>query len=203
MKFYPLISLIAGLTCFFFALIVILKGKNKQENRTFFLASTFTGIWTLFPFLTSLPANHNFALQIARILYFFAAFVPTTWHYFMVNLLEIPNNKKKTIIFLGISIVFACLSFTPWIVKSIVRLAPNFHVQAGPLYFLFIIFFLAVFSDIILKLYQAFKIANGYRKSQIFYVCSAYVAGVISGALHFFSAYTGKEPISHDLFIIL
>ncbi|MFH0918339.1 MAG: ATP-binding protein [Candidatus Omnitrophota bacterium] len=203
MKLYPLLSLIAGLVCFSFASIVIFKGKENKKNRSFFLASALTGIWTLFPFLTSLPKNNSSVLVIARLLYFFAAFVPTAWYYFMVNLLEIEKNQRKTIFFIFISVIFASLSFTPLLVKGVARFAPNFYPQAGAFYFLFIIFFLIIFSEIILRLYLVFKNATGYRKSQILYVCVAYTAGALSGALHFLSAYTGKEPISHDIFIIL
>jgi len=203
MKLYPLLSLIAGLVCFSFASIVMFKGKENKKNRSFFLATVLTGIWTLFPFLTSLPKNNSLALTIARILYFFAAFVPTAWYYFMINLLEIEINKKKIAFFIFISLIFAPLSFTPLLVKGVSRFVPNFYPQAGKLYFLFIIFFLIVFSEIILRLYQVFKNATGYRKSQILYVCAAYTAGAVSGALHFFAVYTGKEPIPHDIFIIL
>ena len=95
MKLYPSLSLVAGLVCFCFASIVIVKDKGNKKNRSFFVASVLTGIWTLFPFLTSLAKNYNSALLIARLLYLFAAFVPTAWYYFMVDILEDKKTKKK------------------------------------------------------------------------------------------------------------
>ncbi|MBU3959030.1 MAG: hypothetical protein KKE91_04130, partial [Candidatus Omnitrophica bacterium] len=149
---YSLSSLIASSACFFFAIPVILKGARNSQNRSFFLATVFTGIWTLFPFLTSLPKSDYNALLIARLLYIFAVFVPTAWFYFMISLLGKTEEKKKLIVFYIVSILFAAVSFTPLLVKDVRRFAPSFSPEPGPLYFPFMIFFAVIFTNIFFKL---------------------------------------------------
>ncbi|MFH0790828.1 MAG: histidine kinase N-terminal 7TM domain-containing protein, partial [Candidatus Omnitrophota bacterium] len=204
MKFYSLSSLIAGLGCFFFAAVVLLKGRKNNQNRSFFIATILTGIWTLFPFLTSLPERDDIALFIARLLYLFASFVPTAWFYFMINVLGSSKREKiKLFTFYSISIIFAFLSSTRFLVKGVTRFAPYFCPQAGPWYFLFIIFFAGVFIYILCTLFTALRNARGYYRRQLIYVSWAYFIGAMSGVIHFIAAYTNKEPFSHDLLLIV
>lgn len=204
MKFYSLSSLIAGLGCFFFATVVLLKGRKNNQNRSFFMATVLTGIWTLFPFLASLPERDDIALFIARLLYLFASFVPTAWFYFMINVLGSSERERiKLFTFYFISILFASFSFTRFLIKGITRFAPYFCPQAGTMYFLFIIFFAGVFIYILCTLFTALKNARGYYRRQLTYVSWAYFIGAMSGVIHFIAAYTNKEPFPHDLLLII
>lgn len=203
MKLYPVISLVAAIVCFVFAVSVFLKSKRNTQNRAFCFATILTGTWALFPFLTSLPEDNLEALAIARGIYFFASFVPTAWFYFMIKVLGYTTVNRKFIVFSCTSLFFAAISFTPFLVKYVIRFAPNFSPQAGPLFFLFIIFFVVVFADILLKLLFAVRKASGHRRSQLVYISWAYFIGAISGILHFVSAYSGKEPFPHDFLLIL
>jgi signal transduction histidine kinase len=180
-----------------------LKGTRSKQNRSFFLATVLTGTWSAFPFLTSLPESSHMALTITRALYVFASFVPTAWFYFLIHFLDDKRQNKKLFICYFLSVFFASVSFTPLLVKGVIRFAPNFSPQAGPLYLLFVLFFSAIFTSILIHLYIELKASKGYRKSQLIYVTWAYLMGAISGAVHFISAYTGKEIIPHDIFLII
>lgn len=203
MNVFALLSLSAGLTCFFFATLVILKGKKSNQNRAFFIATILTGLWTSFPFLTSLPENDYTALTIARLLYIFASFVPTAWFYFMICILGNYKDKNRLYIFYFISLLFASVSHTPFLIKGIGRFTPYFFPKPGFLYLFFMLFFAIVFSYILLRLFIALKNTHGYPRSRIIYVSWAYLIGAISGIIHFIAAYTGREPFSHDILILL
>ncbi len=202
MKIFPLFSLIAACVCYFFAFLVLFKDKKSNKNRSFFLATILTGIWTFFPFLTSLPKSEQTAFIITKCLYFIASFVPVAWYFFMLNLLG-DKERKKLLFFTLSSLVFAFLSLNPLFIKGVARFTPSFSPSPGPLYFMFIILFSVIFGIILLRLYREFRYATGYRRSQLIYVGWAYVMGAISGTLHFISAYTNKEPIPHDIFLIM
>ncbi len=203
MKLYPTISLIAAAVCYIFAILVFLNGKRNTQNRAFCFATMLTGTWALFPFLTSLPEDNLDALAIARGIYFFASFVPTAWFYFMINVLGCTNENRKFFAFFCISLFFSVISFSPFMIKYVIRFAPNFSPQAAPLFFLFILFFVVVFAEILIKLFSAVRRAAGHRRSQLVYISWAYFIGAISGILHFVSAYTGKEPFPHDILLII
>ena len=202
MNIYSFLSLVAGTVSLFFAALVLIKGGASKQNRSFFIATVLTGIWTYFPFLISISPD-NSLLVIAKVLYLSASFVPTAWFYFMMNILGLPQERKRLISLCFISGFFALASLSTFLVKGVIRFAPHFSPQPGILYPLFIIFFGTVFLYILIRLAIAFKNSRGYRKSQLFYIYWAYLLGAVSGTIHFLAAYLGKEPIPHDIFIIL
>lgn len=203
MNIYQLLSLTACLVCYFFAALVFLKGARNSQNRAFSLATALTGTWSAFPFLSALPESDYTALIITRALYLLASFVPTAWFYFMVKLLNDNRDTGKLFFFSCISIFFASISFTPFLIKDVIRFSPNFSLQAGRLYIAFIAFFIIVFANILFRLIVTLRNARGYRKSRLIYVCWAYMIGALSGIIHFISTYTNKEPVPHDIFIII
>ncbi len=203
MSIFPPLSLIAGLVCYFFAAVVLFKGKKSKQNRSFFLATILTGIWSLFPFLTSLPKDKSSALLIARLIYVVAPFVPTAWFYFLINLLGLKKERKMLAGFFLGSLIFSGLSFNPLLIKGITRFAPSFYPKVGPLYLPFVMFFVWVFSLIFLRLYGAIKKSRGSEKNQLIYIAWAYVFGGAGGAIHLISGFINTEIIPHDLFIII
>jgi len=203
MNAYSLLSLIAAAVCFFFTTLVLIKGKNSRQSRSFCLATILTGIWTLFPFLTSLAPDNRSALLIGRSLYIVAAFVPTAWFYFMINISSSTGAAKRLVVFFFTSLFFSAVSLTPFLIEGVTRFAPHFSPQPGPLFPLFMVFFAVVFVEILYRLLIAIKNARGYRRSQLIYVNWAYLLGAISGIIHFAAAYFQKEPLPHDIFIIV
>lgn len=203
MNLNVLLSFCAGLTCFFFALLVLLKGIRNKPNRSFFIATVLTGLWTLFPFLTSLPKDNYTALNITRLLYIFASFVPTSWFYFMICILNSYKDKTKLYIFCFVSLIFAFFSFSPFFIHGISRFTPYFFIKPGFLYLFFMAFFGIVFYYVLFRLITALKNSQGYPRSRIIYLGWSYLIGAMSGIIHFIAAYTGKEPFPHDILILL
>ena len=109
MNIYSFLSLVAGTVSLFFAALVLIKGGASKQNRSFFIATVLTGIWTYFPFLISISPD-NSLLVIAKVLYLSASFVPTAWFYFMMNILGLPQERKRLISLCFISGFFALAS---------------------------------------------------------------------------------------------
>ena len=95
MNIYSVASLLASFSCITLALFVFLKDRSKILNRSFTLVASFAGVWTSFPFLVSLPEDEKTALFLARIIYIFAAFVPTTFCYFGLVILNQEKGKRE------------------------------------------------------------------------------------------------------------
>ena len=201
MNIYSFSSLIAGLICFFFSLFVFLKGTKKPLNQAYSLTTLLAGIWTSLPFVLSITKDENLSIFSARIIYFFASFLPTSGYYLMNVLLEEETKKIRFLIFL--SLCFAFLSLTSLNIKSVIKFAPCFTVKPGIFYILFVIFFISVFLEIMFKIFKVTKKLYGSRRNQLIYTNLAYLTGGVGAVLHFVSAYTSMEPFPHDIFVAI
>ena len=144
MNIYTFASLFATLSCVAIALFVLLEDRKSHLIRSFALISLLTGVWTLFPYLVSVPKSENTALFFARFVYIFAALVPTAFCYFVLVLLGLEKQRKQIRIInllFAISIVFSLVSFHEDFIRGVVRYQPFFAVIPGPLFFPFILFF--------------------------------------------------------------
>lgn len=205
MNIYSLSSLIASVFCVSLGSFVCLR-KGKDKRRTSFgLASILTGLWSLFPFATSIAPNKESALFFARFIYIFAAFTPSAWLHFMLSIVGDKKNKGQGLTLIGAygaSIFILCLCFNPLFIKGVSRFAPHFSVIPGSLFPLFIFAFSVIFIYIVYNVSQKFQIAQGHFKNQLKYILLSFVFGAFSGMLHFGAAYFNREPFPHDLLLI-
>ena len=206
MNIYSFVSLIATISCLFVGLFVYLKDKNNLVNRSFGLITLTGGIWTAFPFLTSLPEDEALALVLARAIYVFAAFVPATFYYFIIALLHLENDSQEKIklgLVLIISTIFAILSFSPGFIEGIARYQPFFTVNPGRFYDAFMAFFVVVFGYSAYKCFNAYLESSGLRRNQLKYILASSAIAYAAGVMHFLGAYFRVEPFPHDFLLII
>lgn len=206
MNIYSLASLLASFSCITLALFVFLKDRSKILNRSFTLIATFAGVWTSFPFLISLSESENTALFLARIIYIFAAFVPTTFCYFgLVILNQEKGNKEKYILKLLFlfSLIFATLSFSPNFIQGVLRGQPFFTFIPGKYYIPFMLFFALGCGYTFYRCYKGYLCSSSTKRNQMKYILVAFTFAYIAGFMHFLAAYLRTEPFPHDFLLVL
>ena len=144
MNLYSTASLVASTTCLLLGFFIFSKDPKNLLNQSFALIIGLTGIWSLFPFVASLPLQARIALTLTRVLYLFASFVPAAWCFFVLVLLKVDKIKteQQTLrVLFWASTIFAVLSFTPNFIQGLVREQPFFGVIPGLSYVPFVLFF--------------------------------------------------------------
>ena len=204
MNLFSVSSLVASVGCIGIALFVYSKNTKTNLNKSFALIIGLTGIWTSFPFLTSLPEDLDTAVTITRIIYIFSAFVPTGFHNFAIVLLDQDKQQRERKIqklLLFISIAFALSSFSSNFIQGILRFQPSFTVIPGVLYIPFMLFFGVGCGYAFYLTIKGYLVSAGSKRNQLKYVLAAVACGYTAGIVHFIGAYLHAEPIPHDLFL--
>ncbi len=206
MNIFPIASLLASLSCFAVGCLVYFKDRSRRLNQSFALITVLAGTWTLFPFLTSLPKDDDVALMVGRLLYVFAAFVPTAFCYFVLVLLNVDNEKTErlfvSLLFLS-STVFGASAFSPVFIQGIVRSDSLFAPIPGILYAPFVVFFSLGCGYAFYKCFRSFRVAAGARRNQLKYILASFAFAYTAGFLHFRAAYQIPEPFPHDFLLII
>ncbi|HJU03905.1 MAG TPA: ATP-binding protein [Nitrospiraceae bacterium] len=206
MNIYAIASLLASISCVTLGFFVFLKDKHRLLNRSFTLIAGFAGVWTALPFVISLPEDEHTAVFLARILYMFAAFVPTTFYYFVLVLLspEKQTREKNILkVLLLLSSIFAMISFHPDFIQGLLRNQPFFTVIPGPLYTPFILFMGLGSGYAFVKCFLGYTHSFGAKRNQLKYILIAFGFAHTGAVIHFLGAYLRTEPFPHDLLLIL
>lgn len=206
MNIYSISSIIASVICWLLGALTYLNNRNDIKNKSFSLLLISIGIWTLFPFVTSIAADNDTALFYGRLVYIFALFTPPNFYLAISIILEIQNQKKNKIItkiaYL-VSLLFLPFSFSNLLITNVKRFMPNFFVSPGILYPVFILFFGVICLFTFYNLYSVYKKSSGVFKNQVKYVFVGFAVAFIGGIFHVCSPYINVEIIPHDFFIIL
>src|ERR1044071_325209 len=122
MSLYALTSLVASVSCLALAVLVQLKDNRNPLYQAFTKIVLLAGVWTTFPLLISLPADPDTALSIGRIVYAFAAFVPTAFLHFTFVFLRCDAEPRARLVLrasLACSILFVAISITPYLIQGL------------------------------------------------------------------------------------
>ena len=120
---------------------VIAGGYRIPARRTFCLATILTGIWTTFPFLTSIIPSEATALLLTRFIYVAAGFVPAAWLHFMTTVVSPDRTPFRTAMLAFsylVGLLFIPLSFSRDFITGLTKFAPHFSVVPGHLYPIFV-----------------------------------------------------------------
>jgi signal transduction histidine kinase len=207
MNIFSLSSILASSFCILLAFFVVFRDRRRATNRSFAIITTLAGIWSLFPFLATIAKNDVIALQLDRIAYFAAIFVPATFLDFVFYIIGEKKSAKENLalnISYLFSLLFFALNFTPLLIKGVLRFQPQFYVVPGPAYPLFVMFFGFICLYAFVKLIFKYQVSSGTKRNQLKYIFIAFVFAYISGLMHFLPAYLGRwaEPFPHDLLLI-
>lgn len=203
---FSLCSIVASIICWVLGAIVFLNNKYDLRNKSFSLLLVSIGIWTLFPFLSSIAVDDAVAIFHARLVYIFAIFTPPNFYLAISALLGTAKMKKNKIaisIMYCISCLFFFISFSRLFIRGVYRFQPNFFVNPGSFFSLFIIFFGTICLFTFHELFTAFRKSSGSFRNQIIYILTGFIIAFIGGVLHVFAPYLNMEIVPHDIFIII
>ncbi|MFA4941917.1 MAG: histidine kinase N-terminal 7TM domain-containing protein, partial [Patescibacteria group bacterium] len=205
--FLSIDGLMTGIVAFIFGLVVLSRNKKNIVNKTLFLLTTTTALWSLgYWRWLSIYQDEELALFWTRVLSIGSTLIPLFYFHWIVSLLGINREKRKKIIFFYIiTFFFLLFSFSPLFVKNVEPTANfSFWPKAGwlySLYLIFIYFYLVVYS--VFLLFRNYKNSVGLKRTQIKYVLFGSILGFGGGATNFFLWYgINILPIGNVLVVL-
>ncbi|MFA6637177.1 MAG: ATP-binding protein [Candidatus Omnitrophota bacterium] len=205
MTVYTVSSLLAFLVCLFLVLVVVLQKNKSQAHRDFVLVTLFTGIWSLFPVSTVIFPSEKATLLLVRVVYLFAVLAVPAFLKFGLTIVESSEKRHERsavrIAFFS-AFLFLPFLFSRLLIAGVRTYQPYSILVPGPLFPVFIGFFLIICVYTFLKMLSFFRKATGHKKNQVKYVFTAYFLAFLGGMIHFGTAYGLREVFPHDIFIV-
>jgi len=179
---------IVGILNIALGILVFLKGKRRLTNRIYSIFSFLLAFWSFISFSIALSQEINRALFLIRIVFSYAAFVPSTFYLFAICIGEenIPKKElRKLILFYVLSICNVFISFSPnFIVEGYMGIKGN--ISTGPIIkygkpeiSVYTINILFILSAGLYHLYKKKKEKSGITAIEIHYVFIAVLFGTI------------------------
>jgi signal transduction histidine kinase len=205
MTVYTVSSLLAFLVCIFLVLVVFLQKNKSQAHKDFVLVTLFTGVWCLFPFSTVIFASESATLVLVKWVYISALFTGPAFLKFGLTVAESGEKQhERSVIRISfiLAFLFIPILFSRMLVLGVKVYQPYSALVPGPLFPVFIGFFLATCGYSFYKILVFFRKAVGHKKNQVKYVFIAYFFAFLGGLIHFGSAYGLREVFPHDIFVV-
>ena len=204
MKYHALVSILASGICLLLAVFIIFRAGFSAIRRSFACVTMLIAVWSMSPFVSSLPLEKDVLLVILRGIYVSAIFVPTGFFIFMSQLLELGRHRVTQAILVGsffVSMIFLSISLTPFFIRDIKPNDYGYGIVPGESYPFFIAFFAFMYLFASVKLWERFVSAQEARRNQLLYIGVAFAMAFISGLIHFLASYGIPEIFPHDILV--
>ncbi len=179
------ILIIVILFNFTLGLVIFFRSYKDIVARFFFFLILSIIVWILSNFFLDIIRDKTIAWIITKIAYLAAILITTLFLYFVTIFprgISKLSKKIKPMIFIG-GFLFGILSVSNLIVKDIEILSIGINIISGPLYLLFMIYFLgfmtAGLAILVRKMYQEI----GIERAQIQYLLTGIILFTIGGSL--------------------
>jgi len=201
-------GLINGIVSIFFSLTILLNNRKSLVNRTLFLLTTVTALWSLSYWRwLSIYDDATTALFWVRILSIFSTLIPIFYAHWIISLLGLARKKRLLlVVFYTITIFFLGFTFSDLFVAGVAPVLNfAFWPRAGAVYTVYIFTaytFMFVYS-LLLLLKHYFSTIDPNRKEQLRYVVWGSALGFIGGASNFLLWYDIPVPPLGNFLVIL
>jgi hypothetical protein len=184
---------LASLFCFSLASIALLRKENNKTNRLFVLSNVSLGLWNISDLLiNALP--ERYILTADRLSYIFALFVVPSFFLLLIDVSAGEDRDSRLPKILSIAIFFFVgIAFTPLLIKAVTR-TPEFEETPGPLYPLFIVYFISWLLYGLVVMYKAYQKSEGFKKNQLKYFFLALVIAFAASINYFICMFSGSFP---------
>ncbi len=186
MNSFAISCLVTAILTIILAFLVL--GHRGRTNRLWFLTSLAIFLWTIGLFGSVVSPNPKLAFFSQRILYIGTILLPVFFFHYIAYLTDLyKTNRHKINIVYVFTFIFLISSFTKLFLEDIgARNSFDYWpVETGPIYPLFLVFFIIVWFYSLLILYKTTKIRGGYEKKRLQYMLYASLIGVIGGSTNF------------------
>ncbi len=206
MSWYPITTLIAGVSVLATALFTHLRGRRDPASRIFSLFCLSVAMWCFSDFLVNISDSGSAALFRTRVLHMSAVFAPPLSLHFVLNLVDSRKGRHLLKIAYGVTAFCLGLVWTPLFIKDVVPdPTRGFSSVPGPSYNLFYALFASCAVYGLYKLIVALKAATGLKRTQLTYVLAA-ITIVIAGGITYLLLNIGSSktlpPVDNFLVMI-
>jgi PAS domain S-box-containing protein len=185
---YALISLFVAVFNLSVGLFILFRRPEATVNRRFFLLSIPLTFWPICEFLLRMTSDALSALVLSKACWAFVGLIPAALVYFALGFTKENENRTRariiSSVFFIISALFCVSIFTTGgIVKTVTRKFWGYAgVTGGPLYWLFIFYYITSQIGVILFILRSFrKTQRRLKRIQTIYAALAVSAPVIIG----------------------
>ncbi len=183
---YSASTLLTSISCIVLGTFVFWKSSKSRLNRIFSILSAVVGLWSLGLFLHSLADSPGPALWWSRFAHLAAAFIPTLYLHFIMVLTGRREESRLLDASYFCSVLFFVLALTPPFIPRVDRVSEfPYFPQAGPLYPVFLTFYVFMVAQATLQLVRAHIELTGLRKAQTRYVIVGSAIGFAGGSTNF------------------
>ncbi len=182
--FFELTSYLTSIFAIILGGYVLIRNPKNVINQSFALLALASVIWSTGLSLEVTALNQASGLFWAKILHIGVVFLHSSYYHFVVSILGLNKQKKRTVFILYLSsFIFLLLIPTNLFIKGVMPIMSfNYYTQAGLLYPVFLMFFFwGVFYGCYL-LIKFYKKLGGHRKKQVFYFSIATLIGFTGGS---------------------
>lgn len=159
-------------------------------------------LWNISDLLINfLPSE--WVLIADRFSYLFALFVVPSFFLLLMDVGSTRESKLRVPKILSVALVFfAAITFSPLLIRE-VKTNPTFQEVPGPLYGLFVIYFLSWLLYGLYVMYNAYLGSHGFKKNQLKYFFLALVIAFIAAINYFVCMFSRSFPPFYYLIEIL
>lgn len=186
--------LFSVITTFGLASWILYVQRHSRMHCIFALYLFSIGFWAAFSAVQTLSANPHVVSVAVRVMHWGAIFISVFYLHFLYHLTgKIP--RWFLILCYAISGMFLILNHTPLFVLGIQPKKPfHYFMIAGPVYPLYILFFLLTWSFAVVHLWFESRKADGQKKRQLKLLFIGSLIGYLGGSGAFLPVYDLKLP---------
>ncbi|MBI1953252.1 MAG: GAF domain-containing protein [Candidatus Omnitrophica bacterium] len=181
---YPITTLLTGLTCLLLAVFVWNKGKSNKVNTLFSLFTLSIATWCFGAYVVNITSSSETALRWVRIFHIAAVFPPPLSIDFLY---AVTGRDRHAIRWTYLpSVVFLLFVFTPQFITGVVP-APyiGFSYTTGVAYVPFIIFFFSATLFGLWVIYHGYRTSSGHKRIQLRYFLLAFSVIFVGSIIYF------------------
>lgn len=187
-NYMGILTAVSAVLIFLFGAFILIKGKQLQIRRTFFIFTFTIFTWLFFYSLAYMTTDRQVSHLLFRLGYVGVTIIPLSWYNFTINFLS--KDKKPLLrlpLFIGslLALVFAILIFADKLfITRIHQYTWGYYPQVNlPAHIPFIIYFCSFFTISLMLLFFSFwqsENISSFEKVRRKYVFTACVVGTFA-----------------------
>lgn len=209
MNWYKLSTIIAAVISLGIGGFVYLRNRKNPVNLFFGLLSLSISFWCLSSFIISTSLDPESALFYGRFLHIPVIFMPPIWLVLIFSIIgeKIKENKVNRSLLIGtlaLSPFFTILSFTDLLLSGVSQkfIFANYFLEAGIFYLPFALYWTISAGYGFVKLFTAFWLSKGNRRTQLKYFFVATFIGASAAIIYFMLVFGMKIlPVADSIII--
>ncbi len=198
MPFRITTAVIAGLLSTIFGAWVLIKNPRGKSNQSFALFNLALAAWNSEELIAYVD-NHFLALVLCRLCYVVGSFIGFFTLKFIFSIINKEISKPYFII-KWLSVVFAFLSMTAWVIKDVhYDVSPSMSngELTGILYFPYVLFLAVVLAIDLYYLIVGLRSSSGHMRNQLRYIALAVGLGIVAVVIFILNQVNRNIPPLH------